>query len=194
MPLAKLKRILLQKGISEEVTEAYHRNVIATNDYACHMTAEHMAICIELLERTRKRLGPIQVHIGEVPPQPRKDLRIGPKLAVPLFVVAPDWPGLLDTSAGIIHEERFNVYYSQSMVLKVNRRDCGVVIIVVQISSRAELERLRSLRREIGEKLAVAAGQGSWSEEPPSRRVPQAERVLPSSGDHEGHCPQGGVG
>jgi hypothetical protein len=65
----------------------------------------------------------------------------------------------LDASAGIIHDERLNLYYSQSMVLRVNRRDYGVVIGVVQITSRAELERLRRLRREIAHRLAVAAAK-----------------------------------
>jgi len=150
-----VKRLLEGKGISEETVEKCYKEVISTNPYACRMSPLHIALCIELLEREKE--GEVQVYISELPREELIDRFLRKRSTITIAILAPDWPGLLDSCTSIIHEEEFNLFYSESFVFRGREKDYGFVLMEVEMLSREIVHRLAGLRTEIEEKLTRAA-------------------------------------
>ncbi len=130
----------LQDGFTKDVLDKY----------AC-LTGKEVEVVDRLVEDVKKTGD---VKIASIYPN-EEDL----PAEVSLTVVAPDWAGLVEAVAGLIHAKGYNIKYLNAFV---KDKHYGVVHLRVTADSRERLHHIRKSINDIMEALEhVASGSGS---------------------------------
>ena len=111
--LVRVKQILKGKGIDEATVESTYELIRGSGKFPARMPTPYLAIAIELIERDRRKPGAVQIYIS---PKPTKHALGRP--SVTFAVLALDWPGLLNSCTGTLHEKGFNVAFCEALVIQ----------------------------------------------------------------------------
>ncbi len=174
--LARVKDLLQGKGISDERIEQAYTFIKSSGRYPARMPSHYLAIAIELVERQRQRPGGVDIYIS---PEPTKYALGRP--SVTFAVLALDWPGLLNSCAGTLHEKGFNVPFCEAMIIKEPDRQLGLVFIEIDVDRREDFDHLLRLKHEIEETLLMAAARETGKDElmmTESRKAEHYSRVV----------------
>jgi hypothetical protein len=158
--LVRVKRILEGKGIDEATVEKTYEFIKSSGHYPARMPAPYLAIAIELIEMDRINPGRVQIHIS---PKPAKHA-VG-KPSVTFAVLAPDWPGLLNSCTGTLHEKGFNVAFCEAIVIDEPDKRLGMVFMEIEVADKEEFNHLLSVEDEIRESLIRAAAAETGKDE-----------------------------
>ena len=152
--LGKVKQLLAGKGISEtQIEEDYHL-ISGSGRYPARMPSHYLAIAIELIERDRKKPGAVQIYIS---PEPTKYALGRP--SVTFAVLALDWPGLLNSCTGTLHEKGFNITFCEAVIIDEPDQKLGLVFMEIDVDVPEEFESLLKLEPEIEKALIRTAAQ-----------------------------------
>ncbi len=88
-------------------------------------------------------------------PEIRKDKKV--PFVVPLCVLSSDWPGLSDSCIGVIHEKGWNLSYIESFVIEYEKKELGIILLIIKIKTEKELKKFCNDRGEILKDLRVVA-------------------------------------
>jgi hypothetical protein len=152
--LVKVKQLLEGKGISEERIEAAYQLIKGSGRYPARMPTHYLATAIELIEKDLERPGGVQIYIS---PKPTKYALGRP--SVTFAVLGLDWPGLLNSCTGTLHEKGFNVTFCEAVIIDEPERKVGLVFMEIDVAERDEFETLLKLEPEIQHTLLRAAAQ-----------------------------------
>jgi hypothetical protein len=152
--LGKVKTLLAGKGISEEQIEQDYLLIRGSGRYPARMPSHYLAIAVELMERERKRPGAVQIFMS---PNPTKYALGRP--SVTFAVLALDWPGLLNSCTGTLHEKGFNITFCEAVIIDEPNQKLGLVFMEIDVAEKEEFEKLLSLEPEIGRALIRTAAQ-----------------------------------
>jgi len=158
--LIRVKQILKGKGIDEETVEKTYELIKGSGKYPAKMPPPYLAIAIELIERDLKNPGRVQIHISE---KPRKHAVGMP--SVTFAVLALDWPGLLNSCTGTLHEKGFNVAFCEAIVIDEPDKRVGLVFMEIEAGDKKEFEHLLSMEGEIQQSLIRAAAAETGKDE-----------------------------
>ena len=125
--LVRVKQILKGKGIDEETVERTFELIKSSGKYPARMPPAYLAIAIELIERDLRNPGRVHIHISE---KPLKHAVSVP--SVTFAVLALDWPGLLNSCTGTLHEKGFNVAFCEAIVIEEPDRRVGLVFMEIE--------------------------------------------------------------
>ena len=152
--LGKVKQILAGKGISERQIEEDYHMISGSGRYPARMPSHYLAIAIELIERERAKPGAVQIFIS---PQPTSYALGRP--SVTFAVLALDWPGLLNSCTGTLHEKGFNISFCEAVIIDEPKQKLGLVFMEIDVDVRQEFEKLLRLEPEIAKALIRTAAQ-----------------------------------
>ncbi len=156
----KVEELLEGKGISKERIREAYEFIKQSGRYTGRMPSHYLAIAIELIERDRHRPGAVQIYIS---PKPTRHALGRP--SVTFAVLAPDWPGLLNSCTGTLHEKGFNIAYCEAVVIEEPERKLGIVFMEIDVSERKKFEHLLAMEKEIEERLLRAAARERGKDE-----------------------------
>jgi len=184
--LAKVRELLQGKGISEESIEEAYSLIKSSGRYIARMPSHYLAIAIELIERHKRGPGGVEIYIS-----PEANNHALDRPSVTFAVLALDWPGLLNSCAGTLHEKGFNLSFCEAMVINRPDSELALVFIEIDVARKQDLERLLSMEHDIEETLLMAAvrdtGKGELlmtearKAEHYSRVVEQLRKIVPAS-------------
>jgi hypothetical protein len=159
--LARIKELLQGKGISEErIEQAYHL-IKSSGRYPARMPSHYLAIAIQLIDRHLKNpASGVEIYIG---PEPTNHALGRP--SVTFAVLALDWPGLLNSCAGTLHEKGFNVAFLEAIVIKEPNSQLGIILMDIDVERRQDHEKLLALEDEIEQTLRMAAARDTGKDE-----------------------------
>jgi hypothetical protein len=152
--LGKVKKLLAGKGISERQIEEDYHLISGSGRYPARMPFHYLAIAIELMERERQKPGAVQIYIS---PEPTKYALGRPSVA--FAVLALDWPGLLNSCTGTLHEKGFNITFCEAVVIDEPDQKLGLVFMEIDVDLPEEFESLLRLEPEIEKALIRTAAQ-----------------------------------
>jgi hypothetical protein len=152
--LIKVKRLLQDKGISEDRIEEAYQFIKGSGRYPARMPSHYLAIAIELIEKDRRKPGGVQIYIS---PQPTKYALGRPSIT--FAVLALDWPGLLNSCTGTLHEKGFNVTFAEAVIIQGQNSNLGLVFMEIDVAETKEFEHLLRLEPEIKDTLHRAAAE-----------------------------------
>jgi acetolactate synthase small subunit len=152
--LGKVKQILAGKGISEKQIEEDYHMISGSGRYPARMPSHYLATAIELVERERAKPGAVQIFIS---PEPTSYALGRP--SVTFAVLALDWPGLLNSCTGTLHEKGFNISFCEAVIIDEPKQKLGLVFMEIDVNVRQEFEKLLRLEPEIGKTLIRTAAQ-----------------------------------
>ena len=158
--LVRVKQILKGKGIDEETVERTFELIKGSGKYPARMPPPYLAIAIELIERDRLNPGRVQIHISEKPTRHA----VG-KPSVTFAVLALDWPGLLNSCTGTLHEKGFNVAFCEAIVIDEPDQKLGLVFMEIEVADREEFEHLLGMEEEIQQSLIRVAAAETGKDE-----------------------------
>lgn len=158
--LARVRELLQGKGISEERIEEAYSLIKCSGRYIARMPSHYLAIAIELIERHRKGPGGVEIYIG-----PEATNHALGRPSVTFAVLALDWPGLLNSFAGTLHEKGFNLSFCEAVVIKQPGRELGLVFIEIDVARSEDLETVLKAEHEIEETLLMAAARDTGKDE-----------------------------
>ncbi len=158
--LARVKQILKGKGIDEETVERTYELIKSSGRYPARMPPAYLAIAIELIESDLKNPGRVQISISE---KPLKHAVSVP--SVTFAVLALDWPGLLNSCTGTLHEKGFNVAFCEAIVVKEPDKRMGLVFMEIEVGDKDEFKHLLGMEDEIKESLLRAAAAETGKDE-----------------------------
>ncbi len=72
-------------------------------------------------------------------------------------ILSPDWPGLSNSCAGVIHEMGWNIYFIEGFSIQEGKLDLGVVLIGVRTEKEDAYQQLLNQTKTILNKLHQAA-------------------------------------
>jgi hypothetical protein len=152
--LVKVKQHLANKGIGDEqIEEAYHM-IKRSGRYPARMPSHYLAIAIELIERDRRKPGGVQIYIS---PKPAKYALGRP--SVTFAVLALDWPGLINSCTGTLHEKGFNITFCEGVIIDEPDKHVGLILMEIDVAEDGQFEHLLSMEPEIQETLIRTAAQ-----------------------------------
>ncbi len=152
--LEKVKKLLADKGIPDErIEEAYHM-IKNSGRYPARMPSHYLAIAIELIERDRQNSGRVHIYIS---PKPLRYALGRP--SVTFAVLALDWPGLIDSCTGTLHEKGFNIAFCEAVLIDEQDRKVGLIFMEIDVSDEGTFENLLRLEPEISEALTLRAAE-----------------------------------
>jgi acetolactate synthase small subunit len=152
--LGKVKQLLAGKGISESQIEEDYQMISGSGRYPARMPSHYLATAIELIERERAKPGAVQIFIS---PKPTKYALGRP--SVTFAVLALDWPGLLNSCTGTLHEKGFNISFCEAVIIDEPEQKLGLVFMEIDVDVRQEFEKLLRLEPEIAKTLIRTAAQ-----------------------------------
>jgi len=158
--LVRVKELLQGKGISDERIEEAYLLIKSAGRYPARMPSHYLATAIELIERHRKGPGGVVLYIS---PQPTNHALGRP--SVTFAVLALDWPGLLNSCAGTLHEKGFNVSFCEGLAIDAPGGNLGLVFIEIDVARKEDFDRLLSEEHEIEETLLIAAARETGKDE-----------------------------
>jgi hypothetical protein len=158
--LVRVKQILKGKGIDEETVERTYELIKGSGRYPARMPPPYLAIAIELIERDRQNPGRVQIHISEKP----KRHAVG-RPSVTFAVLGLDWPGLLNSCAGTLHEKGFNVAFCEAIVIEEPDKNLGLVFMEIEVGDKEDFNHLLGMEDEIQESLIRAAAAETGKDE-----------------------------
>jgi hypothetical protein len=141
--LGNVKQLLTGKGI-----------ISGSGRYPARMPSHYLAIAIELMERERKGRGAVQIYIS---PEPTRYALGRP--SVTFAVLALDWPGLLNSCTGTLHEKGFNISFCEAVIIDEPEQKLGLVFMEIDVDVPEEFESLLKLEPEIEKALIRTAAQ-----------------------------------
>jgi acetolactate synthase small subunit len=174
--LSRVKDLLQGKGIDDQRLEQAYLLIKGSGRYPARMPSHYLAIAIELIERHRLRPGGVQIYVS---PEPTKHALGRP--SVTFAVLALDWPGLLNSCTGTLHEKGFNVPFCEAMIIEEPERQLGLVFIEIDVGRREDFEDLLRQTHDIEETLLVAAARETGKGElmiTESRKAEHYSRVV----------------
>jgi hypothetical protein len=158
--LVRIKQLLEGKGISDErIEQAYHL-IKSSGRYPARMPSHYLAIAIELIDRHLKDPSGVEIYIG---PEPTNHALGRP--SVTFAVLALDWPGLLNSCAGTLHEKGFNVAFCEAILIKEPKSQLGIILMDIDVERRRDHEKLLALEAEIEQTLLMAAARDTGKDE-----------------------------
>jgi len=152
--LGKVKQLLAGKGISEKQIEEDYHLISGSGRYPARMPSHYLAIAIELIERDRQKPGAVQIYIS---PEPTKYALGRP--SVTFAVLALDWPGLLNSCTGTLHEKGFNISFCEAVIIDEPDQKLGLVFMEIDVDVPGEFESLLKLEPDIEKALIRTAAQ-----------------------------------
>jgi len=152
--LRRVKALLADKGIPDDRIEEAYNMIKASGRYPARLPSHYLAIAIELIERDREHPGGVQIHIS---PKPMKYALGRP--SVTFAVLALDWPGLIDSCTGTLHEKGFNIAFCEAVLIDEPDRKVGLIFMEIDVSDEGTFEHLLELEPEISEALIVRAAE-----------------------------------
>jgi hypothetical protein len=158
--LIRVKQILKGKGIDDDTVEKTYALIKGSGKYPARMPPPYLAIAIELIEHDSKNPGRVQIYIS---PKPARQA-VG-KPSVTFAVLALDWPGLLNSCTGTLHEKGFNVAFSEAIVIDEPDKRLGLVFMEIEVADKKEFDHLLSVEDEIKESLVRAAAAETGKDE-----------------------------
>jgi acetolactate synthase small subunit len=158
--LLRIKELLNGKGISAERIEQAYLLIKGSGRYPARMPSHYLAVAIELMEKHRQGPGGVEIYIS---PGPAKHALGRP--SVTFAVLALDWPGLLNSCAGTLHEKGFNIPFCEAVVIKEPEVQLGLVFIEIEVERPQDFENLRKMEDEIKETLLMAAARETGKDE-----------------------------
>ncbi len=150
--LVRVKQILKGKGIDEETVERTFELLKSSGKYPARMPPPYLAIAIELIERDLRHPGRVEIYISD---RPLKHAVSMP--SVTFAVLALDWPGLLNSCTGTLHEKGFNVAFCEAIVIDEPDKRVGLVFMEIEAGDDEEFNHLLGLENEIQQSLIRAA-------------------------------------
>jgi len=174
--LLRVKELLEGTGISDEFIEQAYLNIKSSGRYPARMPSHYLAIAIQLMEKLRHGPGGVEIYIS---PEPTKYALGRP--SVTFAVLALDWPGLLNSCAGTLHEKGFNVPFCEAMIIQEPERQLGLVFIEIDVARREDFEHLLRVKHDIEETLLRAAARETGKDEllmTESRKAEHYSRVV----------------
>ena len=158
--LIRVKELLQGKGISDERIEEAYLLIKGAGRYPARMPSHYLAIAIELIEQHRKGPGGVEIYTSPNP----TDHALG-RPSVTFAVLALDWPGLLNSCAGTLHEKGFNLSFCEAIAIDAPGGNLGLVFIEIDVARKEDFDRLLSLEHEIEETLLMAAARETGKDE-----------------------------
>lgn len=152
--LIKVKRLLEGKGISHERIEEAYQLIKGSGRYPARMPSHYLAIAIELIEKDRREPGGVQIYIS---PKPTKYALGRP--SVTFAVLALDWPGLVNSCTGTLHEKGFNISFCEAVIIDEPDQKVGLIFMEIDVAQEGQFQHLLSLEPEIAETLIRIATQ-----------------------------------
>lgn len=158
--LVRVKQILKGKGIDDETVERTFDLIKGSGKYPARMPPPYLATAIELIERDLQNPGRVQIHISE---KPSKHAVSVP--SVTFAVLALDWPGLLNSCTGTLHEKGFNVAFCEAIVIEEPDQRLGLVFMEIEVRDKKEFNHLLSMEDEIQQSLIRTAAAETGKDE-----------------------------
>jgi len=152
--LRRVRDLLADRGIPDERIQEAYNMIKASGRYPARLPSHYLAIAIELIERDRERPGAVQIYIS---PKPMKYALGRP--SVTFAVLALDWPGLIDSCTGTLHEKGFNIAFCEAVLIDEPDRKVGLIFMEIDVSDEGTFEHLLRLEPEISEALIVRAAE-----------------------------------
>jgi hypothetical protein len=85
--------------------------------------------------------------------------------SVTFAVLALDWPGLLNSCTGTLHEKGFNVAFCEAIVIDEPDKRVGLVFMEIEVGDEKEFRHLLSMENEIQQSLVRAAAAETGKDE-----------------------------
>jgi hypothetical protein len=158
--LVRVKELLQGKGITDKSIEQDYLLIKSSGRYPARMPSHYLAIAIELIEKHRKSPEGVQLYIS---PQPTTHALGRP--SVTFAVLALDWPGLLNSCAGTLHERGFNLTFCEAIIIDEPSGKLGLVFIEIDVARKEDFEHLLRSEHEIEERLLLAAARETGKDE-----------------------------
>jgi acetolactate synthase small subunit len=158
--LGKVKQLLEGTGISQARIDEAYQMIKGSGRYIARMPSHYMAIAIELIEMDWHRPGGVKIYIS---PQATKYALGRP--SVTFAVLALDWPGLVNSCTGTMHEKGFNIAFCEAVIIDEPDRKVGLVFMEIEVGGDEEFNHLVEVEPEIKETLIRAAAQETGKRE-----------------------------
>ncbi|HVP56909.1 MAG TPA: hypothetical protein VMU02_02335 [bacterium] len=158
--LLRVKELLEGSGISNQFIEQAYLTIKGSGRYPARMPSHYLATAIQLMEKHRHGPGGVEIYIS---PEPTKYALGRP--SVTFAVLALDWPGLLNSCTGTLHEKGFNVPFCEAMIIQEPERQLGLVFIEIDVGRRDDFEHLLRVKHDIEEALLRAAARETGKDE-----------------------------
>lgn len=158
--LRVVKNLLRNSGIPEKQIEETYELIKSSGRYPARIPNHYIAIAIELLERDRTNPKGVYVYIN---PKPAK-YALG-KPSVTFAVLALDWPGLIDSCTGTIHEKGFNIAFCEALLIAEDKRNVALIFMEIDVADEGTFENLLKMEPEIRDALLVRAAEETGKRE-----------------------------
>lgn len=158
--LRVVRNLLKKSGIPEDrIQEAYHL-IRSSGRYPARIPNHYVAIAIELLERDRENPKGVHVYISPKP----TTYALG-RPSVTFAVLALDWPGLIDSCTGTIHEKGFNIAFCEALLIPEGKRNVALIFMEIDVTDEGTFDKLLKMEPEIRDALVVRAAEETGKRE-----------------------------
>ncbi len=158
--LRVVKNLLKKSGIPEKRIEEAYQLIKSSGRYPARIPNHYVAIAVELLERDRKNPKGVHVYISPKP----TTYALG-RPSVTFAVLALDWPGLIDSCTGTIHEKGFNIAFCEALVIAEEKRNVALIFMEIDVTDEGTFEDLLRMEPEIRDALLVRAAEETGKRE-----------------------------